>query len=330
MDADTGDIRWMTYAELGQTRGISTASATRLAFRRKWRRQPGNDGIARVAVPVGEAQPHGDKTHDETGVERADTASFISALEAAIASLTEQAEASVRQADRAENRVDAAETRADRAENRADRAEQALADERNRADRAEQGRDALRDRLITMQEQLADAHGVLKAVQTTAARVDRAERDKDQAEAASEAERDRADALRDHVALLRAQLATAEAEAKAVNDRAWATGEQKAVAERRAEAERARAERAESGAAHERQDFLDAESRTRREMDGIRQRLERAEESRETAAELHRQIEAARIAQAQAEVDVAELRQAEAARQGSGRWARLRVAWRGL
>ena len=39
MDDDRGDdgddIRWMTYAELGQARGINTASATRLAFRRK-------------------------------------------------------------------------------------------------------------------------------------------------------------------------------------------------------------------------------------------------------------------------------------------------------
>ena len=50
-------VRWMTYAELGQARGISTASATRLTFRRKWRRQKGNDGIARVEVPVGEDRP---------------------------------------------------------------------------------------------------------------------------------------------------------------------------------------------------------------------------------------------------------------------------------
>ena len=49
--ADTDDIRWLTYAEIGRARGISTASANRLAFRRKWRRQTGNDGIARVAVP---------------------------------------------------------------------------------------------------------------------------------------------------------------------------------------------------------------------------------------------------------------------------------------
>jgi hypothetical protein len=50
---DVGDdLRWLSYGELGQARGISTASAIRLAFRRKWRRQDSNDGTVRVAVPV--------------------------------------------------------------------------------------------------------------------------------------------------------------------------------------------------------------------------------------------------------------------------------------
>jgi hypothetical protein len=55
---DVGDdFRWLSYGELGQARGISTASAIRLAFRCKWRRQDGNDGTVRVAVPVDEAKP---------------------------------------------------------------------------------------------------------------------------------------------------------------------------------------------------------------------------------------------------------------------------------
>jgi chromosome segregation ATPase len=273
---------------------------------------------------------------------KADTP-HIRALEAAVSSLTERAETAEKRADRAENRADRAEARADRAEqsieaernraqaadSRADRAEQEIADERNRADRAEQGRDALRDRLITMQEQLADAHGALQAVEATAARADRAERDKEQAEAGREAERARVDALRDQVASLQAQLATAEAEAKGVNDRAWATGEQLAAAEQRAETERERADRLASSVAHERQDFLDAESRTRRELDGIRDRLKQAGESSEAASELRHQVEAAQIAQGEAEADAAELRQAEAARRARGLLARLRAAWRG-
>ena len=66
MDA-RDDVRWLTYAELGQARGISTASATRLAFRRKWRRQHGNDGAARVAVPVGEDRPADDDRMTKQG-----------------------------------------------------------------------------------------------------------------------------------------------------------------------------------------------------------------------------------------------------------------------
>ena len=41
----------MTYAELADARGISKASAERLARRKKWPRVLGNDGIARVIVP---------------------------------------------------------------------------------------------------------------------------------------------------------------------------------------------------------------------------------------------------------------------------------------
>lgn len=51
--SDAGDgTRWMTYAELAKVRGITKSSATRLAFRKGWPRQTGNDGQARVAVPA--------------------------------------------------------------------------------------------------------------------------------------------------------------------------------------------------------------------------------------------------------------------------------------
>src|SRR5262245_23209337 len=54
MDDITPATRRMTYAELGQARGISAKSAERLAQRRRWPRQVGNDGLARVLVPFGE------------------------------------------------------------------------------------------------------------------------------------------------------------------------------------------------------------------------------------------------------------------------------------
>lgn len=265
------DVRWMSYAELGQVRGISTASATRLAFRRKWRRQVGNDGTARVAVPIGEARRQHDRPHDGmadvTGGARADTARVVAALEGAVAALRERAAAADRQADQAEKGRGAAETRAERAE-------QAITEAQNRAERAESGRDQERSRADTLQNQVQEAQ---------------------------------------------TRLATLEAEAKAAHDRAWASGEAQAAAERRAGAAQARADRAESAAAHERQDFLDTESRTRRELEAVRQRADAAEQAAEQARR-----------QAQEAQDTAEeLRQAEAERRGRGLLARLRAAWRG-
>ena len=55
--------RWLSYAELAQARGISKASATRLVFRKGWRRRVGNDGVARAAVPLTETARH---AHDNT------------------------------------------------------------------------------------------------------------------------------------------------------------------------------------------------------------------------------------------------------------------------
>ncbi len=46
------DTRSLTYTELGKARGISPASAKRLALRHGWHKEPGNDGLARVRVPV--------------------------------------------------------------------------------------------------------------------------------------------------------------------------------------------------------------------------------------------------------------------------------------
>jgi hypothetical protein len=47
-----GDTKWMTYTELGARLGIERLSAKRLAMRHRWPRRAGNDGAARVAVPV--------------------------------------------------------------------------------------------------------------------------------------------------------------------------------------------------------------------------------------------------------------------------------------
>ena len=64
MEADEAG-RWMTYGQLAAARRISRASAERLARRMKWRRQGGNDGFARVLVPLAFIEPAGDKARDK-------------------------------------------------------------------------------------------------------------------------------------------------------------------------------------------------------------------------------------------------------------------------
>lgn len=46
------ETRWMTYAELAETLGIGGDSARNLVRRKRWARQTGNDGMARVGVPL--------------------------------------------------------------------------------------------------------------------------------------------------------------------------------------------------------------------------------------------------------------------------------------
>ena len=46
------DGRWLTKRELGEARGISPASADKLARRRKWTRRVGNDKTVRILVPM--------------------------------------------------------------------------------------------------------------------------------------------------------------------------------------------------------------------------------------------------------------------------------------
>lgn len=45
---------WLTYAEAGQALEMQPGSAKRLSFRRHWPRRTGNDGLARVGVPMAE------------------------------------------------------------------------------------------------------------------------------------------------------------------------------------------------------------------------------------------------------------------------------------
>ena len=100
-DDDTDETRWLTYDELALARGITKASATRLAFRRRWRRHPGNDGTARVAVPMAELGTKQPEPHDGAPVVMDGVSHTIKALEGTIAVLHEQLEREQRLADEA-------------------------------------------------------------------------------------------------------------------------------------------------------------------------------------------------------------------------------------
>jgi hypothetical protein len=129
---DDADSRWMSYAELAETRRITTASAIRLVLRRGWRRQADNQGAMRALVPLKWSEPAAGKDADPGGhFSRA-----LAALEASVVALRERAES-------AEHAVRAERERADRAEV---------------ASRAELSRgNFLRDRIDTLRADLADA-----------------------------------------------------------------------------------------------------------------------------------------------------------------------------
>src|SRR3954447_4786953 len=57
MPEGDGQSLRLTYTQLAEARGISRASAERLVRARKWPRILGNDGVAIVIVPPGEASP---------------------------------------------------------------------------------------------------------------------------------------------------------------------------------------------------------------------------------------------------------------------------------
>ena len=85
---------WMTYGELAQARGVKRSTAIRFALRQQWRKQPGNDGLARVLVPTEMAKP-ADRVRDvrqaPTGDDPADVPlAHLAAFEAALAALREQ------------------------------------------------------------------------------------------------------------------------------------------------------------------------------------------------------------------------------------------------
>lgn len=114
MNSETGSVV-LTYAELAQRLSIKPASAKRLAQRRKWNRVVGNDGIARVHVPLSAVPGDvpddvpGDVSDDVTPSVSPpvtpDLSSHVAHLEGLVEGLRGQLEAEQRRADAAETRA---------------------------------------------------------------------------------------------------------------------------------------------------------------------------------------------------------------------------------
>lgn len=162
---DAGTSRWVSYDELAKVRGIERIGAVRLVQRKRWRRQKGNDGHARVLVPLDELvkvrgtyagtdrgslayedAPDGasDDAGNGAGNGAREDAGTIAAFHRAMTVLAKATGSEL-----ATLKAQLAET-----QGRCTKAETALADERSRLDQArtqldaERGRaDALRDRL---------------------------------------------------------------------------------------------------------------------------------------------------------------------------------------
>ena len=142
-------VSWMSYAELGQARGTSAASAKRFANRKRWRKLAGNDGTVRVAVPAGGTVPR----ETATGT--------VPDLSHLLAEANKRADSAIALAHKLGAQL------ADAGE-RADRAEKATADERARIDRMAQELIAATRELDTARQRGEGLQRDLDAAETAA------------------------------------------------------------------------------------------------------------------------------------------------------------------
>lgn len=111
LGGDMSDEILLTYAELSERLSIKQASAKRLAQRRKWTRVVGNDGVARVRVPVSLLSRRvvgdvaDDVTPDITPSVVGDMSSRIAHIEGLLEGLRGQVDAERRRAEAAEARI---------------------------------------------------------------------------------------------------------------------------------------------------------------------------------------------------------------------------------
>jgi predicted RNase H-like nuclease (RuvC/YqgF family) len=146
-------VRWLSYDEIAAALDISRESARQLAIRKRWARQRGNDGKARVGVPDEELQAR--TSHDTPPDTPSDTSDEGSVVQV----LTRYVERLENELDAIRAKLEAVETERDTERARAAQVEvlQAVLEvERKRFEGLHQDRDALRqerdkilDRLMT-------------------------------------------------------------------------------------------------------------------------------------------------------------------------------------
>jgi chromosome segregation ATPase len=294
-EPDDQAARWMTFAELATIRGISKLSAVALVRRHGWRRQRDNQGHMTALVPAAWADTEPTNELTDQAVDKGDvslTARSLAALEDAIAALRAAKDSEIATL---HSVIDGLRASIARAEDRAGRAETDRDAERVRADRAEADRSEDRRRADDLRDRLTAMQEQLADAHAALQAAAEADARAKQAERNRERAEASLDAERGRAGSLRAQIDELNAE----------------MVVARAEA----AAHAEAGRAEERQ-----------RADAINALLEATQEELAGQRELTDQTRAdAERAHAEAEA----LRQAEDERRARGRWARLRVAWRG-
>ena len=279
----------MTYRELGKARGISVASAARLAFRKGWQRQPGNDGAARVAVPIGEDQPSPYDARTGAGGAARHGARDAAARHGAGGAISPGARrAGIPRAEEFALAIEALRERAVAAEERADRVE--------------------RERTAALAGAMADRRQADARADAAERRADQERQRADRAEAGREGERVRADDLRAQIDVLNTEMVVARAAAD------------RALAEERQRADRL-SEQVDAGH-HD----LDA---VRAEADAQRTTIDELKSGQALMTDMHARELAAAQDRLERVRDAAEaIRQAEAERKARGLVARLRAALR--
>jgi hypothetical protein len=155
------DIRWLTYEEAAHLLGVDPDSVARRARRLQWRKQPGNDGRVRVAIPADILPDVADMVPDKRADRTPDRSQVINDLEQALLVATERAA-------RAEGEAAARREELDRLlrERDAERTERVAAQAEASALRAE--RDAAHSEAATREEEVERliserAHGEAEA-----------------------------------------------------------------------------------------------------------------------------------------------------------------------